>query len=170
MITKIFEEKFQKDAAANRFTVSKRLSDHAQMGVNVPLVYIYSLVGKRKINYPRKDGKSIYIGETCRQNGSWRRFQPHISKSLAEGLNTQINHSLSIYYHTGEKLNLRIFAVNEGYCRKDIERVLLRSHLWKFGALPIGQGGTGRSNTPQVVMELVNEREQLHDAAARLLR
>ena len=113
-------------------------------------------------------GRTVYIGETCRETGSWRRFPAHFSPSLEEGLSTLINHTLSTYYHSGTALNLRVFRVLDGRSTKEAERIMLRAHLHAFGAYPLGQGGTGKDNTPKEVSRLFSEQRELHESCLEL--
>lgn len=168
MIEQIFETTIQSGTSFDRSALNG-LSTHPQMGVGAPLVYIYSLApGEPSIPYPRRPGQTIYIGETQRDTGSWRRFPAHFSGSLTGGLSTLINHTLSVYYHTGKALNLRVFNVMDGRATTDAERVMLRAHLYAFGAYPLGQGGTGKSNTPREVSRLFTEQQDLHDLCVGL--
>lgn len=134
------------------------------MGVDAPLVYIYSLApNEASIPYPKGLGRTIYIGETQRKTGSWRRFPAHFSASLTDGLSTLINHTLSIYYHAGTALHFRVFKVTDGRPTTAAERIMLRAHLHAFGAYPLGQGGTGKDNAPKEVSRLFLEQSELHN-------
>ena len=169
MISLAFEQTIQDGTQFNR-TALRTLSKHPDMGVSAPLVYIYTLSpSEPAIPYPRAPGRTIYIGETQRDTGSWQRFPAHFSGSLSSGLSTLINHTLSVYYHSGRAMKLRIFMVADGVTTKDAERVLLRAHLHAFGAYPLGQGGTGKSNTPSEVARLFSEQENIHRSCVELL-
>jgi hypothetical protein len=76
------------------------LSNHKEMGANIPIVFSLG-ESETSTNYPKESGKVVYIGETEREHGSGQRFKSHSSKNLIEGLSTQINHPLSVYYHLG---------------------------------------------------------------------
>lgn len=168
MISQIFEARIQQDTSFDRAALNS-LAKHPEMGANSPLVYIYSLTPDAPfIPYPKGPGRTVYIGETQRETGSWRRFPAHFSASLTEGLSTLINHTLSIYYHAGTALHLRIFKVTDGRATTEAERILLRAHLHSFGAYPLGQGGTGKDNTPSEISRLFLEQEDLHQHCARL--
>ena len=169
MISLAFEDTVKKGTRFDRGAL-RSLAKHPDMGPNAPLVYIYSLSSSEPaIPYPKAQGRTIYIGETQRETGSWQRFPAHFSASLSGGLSTLISHTLSVYYHCGHALTLRIFKVAEGWSTKDAERVLLRSYLHAFGAYPLGQGGTGKSNTPSEVARLFSEQQDAHNSCAELL-
>ncbi|KAF2391712.1 hypothetical protein [Pseudomonas frederiksbergensis] len=168
MITLLFECIIKKGTSCDRAFLNS-LAKNPLMGNDAPLVYIYALGSTEpSIPYPKAIGRTIYIGETQRKSGSWRRFPAHFSGSLTGGVSTQINHTLSIYYHAGVALHLRIFKVNDGHATTEAERVLLRSHLHTFGAYPLGQGGTGKSNTPSEVSRLFIAQKELHISCAEL--
>jgi len=169
MITQILQVRVHKETDEDRAALSSAVSTNPEMGANSPLVYIYSLTDSAPcVPYPRGPGRTIYIGETCRETGSWRRFPAHFSPSPEEGLSTLINHTLSTYYHSGEALDLRIFKVNDGRSTKEAERIMLRAHLHRFGACPLGQGGTGKDNTPKEVSRLFSEQRELHEICSEL--
>jgi len=139
------------------------------MGKNSPLVYIYSLAASEpSVPYPKRPGRTIYIGETNRDTGSWQRFPAHFSPKPQQGLSTLINHTLSTYYHAGTPLDLRVFKVVGGKTTKEVERIMLRSHLYAFGAYPLGQGGTGKDNTPEEVYRLYLEQREVHESFVEL--
>lgn len=168
MISPVFERTIKHGTSFDRAALNS-LATHSEMGANAPLVYIYSLAhGEPSIPYPRGAGRTIYIGETQRETGSWRRFPAHFSASLTGGLSTLINHTLSVYYHSGRALHLRVFKVTDGRATDEAERVMLRAHLHTFGAYPLGQGGTGKSNTPSEVSRLFLEQEELYSRCAEL--
>jgi len=161
MLEKILDQNIQSGTSFDKRYLSE-LANHEKMGPNVPLVYIFSLGPKENdIYYPKGIGKTVYIGETKRELGSGNRFKSHISSSLSEGLSTQINHTLSVYYHQGRELNLRVFVVTNGDSTKSVERILLRSHLHTFGANPMGQGGTGKQNSPKEILRHYSENVDL---------
>lgn len=169
MITQILQTRVQKRTGEDRAALSAVVSRHLEMGKNSPLVYIYSLANSEPfVPYPKGPGRTVYIGETCRETGSWRRFPAHFSPSPEKGLSTLINHTLSTYYHSGTALNLRIFKVIDGRSTKDAERIMLRAHLHTFGAYPLGQGGTGKDNTPKEVSRLFLDQRELHESCSEL--
>jgi len=169
MITQILQIKVQKETHEDRAALSSAVSKNPDMGKNSPLVYIYSLLDSEPfVPYPRGPGRTIYIGETCRKTGSWRRFPAHFSPSQEEGLSTLINHTLSTYYHSGIALDLRVFKVNDGRSTKEAEKIMLRAHLHTFGAYPLGQGGTGKDNTPKEVSRVFSEQRELHESCSEL--
>lgn len=147
------------------------LVNHSEMGPNAQLVYIYSLAqNESAIPYPLNPGRTVYIGETKRQTGAGKRFGGHISPSLSQGKRTLINHALSVYYHTGKALTLRVFRVTDGRATADAERILLRSHLHNFGAYPIAQGASGGNNTPYEVTRLYEAEKELHESCMKLFK
>jgi hypothetical protein len=161
-LSQIFEETIQRGTSFDRSAL-RQLAAHPQMGANAPLVYIYSLAPDApSIPYPKRPGRTVYIGETQRETGSWQRFPAHFSASLTDGLSTLINHTLSIYYHAGTALRLKIFRVIDGRPTPAAERIILTAHLHAFGAYPLGQGGTGRANTPKEVTSRFLGHEELH--------
>ena len=169
MLIEIFNSPIQRDTQFDRRFLNT-LASHQEMGSRAQLVYVYSLgIGEPDIPYPKAPGRTIYIGETQRKTGAGLRFRGHISTSLTEGLSTLINHTLSVYYHMGRALHLRIFKVTDGRSTKDAERVMLRTHFYGFGASPLGQGGTGKDNTPCEVSRLFLEQQELHKHCAGLL-
>ncbi|VAW36036.1 hypothetical protein MNBD_GAMMA01-353 [hydrothermal vent metagenome] len=99
------------------------LKRNAILGDEVDAVYIYSLVGKN-ILYPKAEGVIVYIGETGRKNKTGTRFSQHISTGPSVGSDTGTNYTLSHYYWSGEKLNLRIYVLDsngDNRARKAIE-------------------------------------------------
>lgn len=169
MLFEIFNSPIQRDTKFDRLFLNT-LAKHHEMGSRAQLVYIYSLgAGEPDIPYPKIPGRTIYIGETQRETGAGLRFRGHISTSLTAGLSTLINHTLSVYYHMGRALHLRVFKVTDGRSTKEAERILLRTHLHVFGASPLGQGGTGKDNTPCEVSRLYLEQQDLHKRCAALL-
>ncbi len=168
MIEQIYKTTIQLGAENDRKTLLG-LSNHQEMGANAQLVYIYALPNSEPaIPYPLGPGRTVYIGETKRKTGAGKRFGGHISKSLTEGLSTLINHTLSVYYHHGTPLHLCVFRINDGRSTSDAERVLLRSHLHKYGAYPIAQGASGRDNTPCEVRRMYESEKALHDKCIKL--
>lgn len=169
MIEKVFQSEIKLGTAQDRRTLLG-LAKHSDMGSNAQLVYIFSLgVNEPLIPYPKEAGRVVYIGETKRQTGAGKRFGGHISPSLTEGLSTLTNHTLSVYYHMGKTLFLRVFKVTDGRRPAEAERVLLRAHLYKYGALPIAQGTSGRDNTPKEILRVYNEEQGLYDECIELL-
>ena len=169
MFSRIFEATIQRGTASDR-TVLDGLVHHTAMGSKAQLVYVYSLgPDEPSIPYPNRPGKVVYIGETQRETGAGRRFRGHISSSLTSGLSTNINHTLSAYYHSGRQLHLQVFSVTNGRTTKAVERIMLRTHLHNFGAYPLGQGSTGRDNTPVEVSRLYTEEPHLHEQCAKVI-
>lgn len=169
MLAEIYSETIARDTAKDRKAL-QALAKHTDMGSRVPLVYIYSLAASSQdIPYPRRGGRVVYIGETQRETGSGKRFGHHVSSSLTEGLSTLINHTLSVYYHSGVALRLQIFRVTDGRTTKDAERVLLNCHLLHYGAYPMGQGTSGGDNTPRQVAQRYEKDRELWDECSLLL-
>lgn len=169
MLDEIYSETIARNTANDRKAL-QALSKHSDMGSHAQLVYIYSLTdSSQEIPYPRTGGRVVYIGETQRGTGAGKRFGHHISSSLTEGLSTLINHTLSVYYHSGVALRLRIFRVTDGRTTKSAERVLLNCHLLHYGACPIGQGSSGGYNTPRQVAERYELDRKLWDECSLLL-
>lgn len=168
MLKKIIELNIKKGTDKDKRLLSA-LSDHKDMGPKVPIVYIFSLGQyEEKINYPKEPGSVVYIGETMRDHGSGLRFKSHISKSLTEGLSTQINHTLSVYYHLDRELNLKVFEVTNEESTKAVEKKLLQSHWHRFGANPIGQGGTGKTNCPKEIQRFFLENENTYNECCEI--
>jgi hypothetical protein len=169
MLQEVFSSPVQRGTEFDRRFLNT-LSRHAEMGALAQLVYIYSLgAGEPEIPYPKAKGRTIYIGETKRRTGAGLRFRGHISTSLTEGLSTLINHTVSVYYHMGRALHLRVLKVTDGRTTKEAERVLLRAHLHMFGSSPLGQGGTGKDNTPCEVARQFLADHDIHTECADLL-
>lgn len=117
--------------------------NYIDKGVNV--IYIYSLVDS-SIPYPNKEGKMLYIGESCKcANPTGLRFSQHITSKSDEGKNANINYALHRYYWNGFKIAVDIFDIGDDLKerRKEIERDLIESHVKIYGALPIAQGASG---------------------------
>ena len=169
MLQEIFSSPLQRDTSFDRRSINT-LAKHKEMGASAQLVYVYSLgSGEPDIPYPKKPGRTIYIGQTKRKTGAHLRFRGHISTSLTAGKSTLINHALSVYYHLGRALHLRIFKVTDGRSTAEAESVLLRSHLHLFGSSPLGQGGSGKANTPCEVSRVFGEQENTHKLCAEVL-
>jgi hypothetical protein len=120
------------------------LKDHPLLGRGVEVVYIYSLADEQ-INYPLTSGETIYIGEAQRVvDPTGYRFT-HIAASVSKGGDFNINYTLTQYYHLNKFINLKIYQVKD---RKKIEEELIKYHLYKYGAIPLGNGVTGGGYTP----------------------
>lgn len=170
MLVQIYSETIARNTAKDRSTL-QALAKHADMGSRAQLVYIYSLTGSsQEIPYPRCSGRVVYIGETQRETGAGKRFGQHISSSLTEGLSTLINHTLSVYYHSGISLRLQVFRVTDGRTTKNAERVLLNCHLLHYGAYPMGQGTSGGDNTPCQIAKRYEQDRELWDECSLLLK
>jgi hypothetical protein len=129
------------------------LKRHTLLGDGVDVIYIYSLA-EEVVTYPNGDGNVIYIGEAGREQKTGTRFSQHISTEETTGGDTGTNYTLSCYYWTGRKINLKIYCVgieNDKTMRCAIEEKLLRQHLKTFGALPIAQGASGERCTVSVI-------------------
>lgn len=121
----------------------KKHVNYIGKGVNV--IYMYSLVDS-SIPYPNKEGKILYIGETCKDaNPIGLRFYQHIASKPNEGRNCNGNYTLHKYYWNGFKIAVDIFDVGDilPERRKEIERDLIEAHVKIYGALPIAQGTSG---------------------------
>ena len=131
-----------------------RLQNHSDLGCDVEVIYIYSLVDEQ-INYPLKSGKVLYIGEAMRhEEPTGKRFQ-HIAASQSEGNNYVSNYTLTQYYHLGKKLNLKIYRVSSD--RENVEKQLLSYHLYKYGSKPIANGSTGEYCTSSYLKKLKSD-------------
>lgn len=169
MLVEIYSETIARDTVKDRKAL-QALAKHAEMGSRAQLVYIYSLTdSSHEIPYPRRGGRVVYIGETQRETGAGKRFGHHVSSSLTEGLSTLINHTLSVYYHSGVPLRLQVFRVTDGRTTKSAERVLLNCHLLHYGAYPMGQGTSGGDNTPRQIAQRYEQDRELWDECSLLL-
>lgn len=148
---KIIKEKFHYEIQLNTDndrSVLLTLKDENHpnyIGKGINVIYIYSLVDS-SIQYPNKEGKILYIGETCKEvNPTGLRFYQHISSKSNEGRNKNGNYTLNRYYWSGFKIAIDIFDIGnvKQERRKKIERYLIDSHLKIYGALPIAQGASG---------------------------
>jgi hypothetical protein len=123
------------------------LKDKPELNQNIKVIYIYSLFDD-EINYPKKIGNIIYIGESCKKTEpTGKRFSEHISTTRDKGGDFNSNYTLSYYYWNNKKLKLDIYLLDEKDDRKEIEMNLLKYHVQKYGSLPIGQGTTGKNYT-----------------------
>jgi hypothetical protein len=147
---------FQEGSESDRGALSA-FRNHVEMSAGSHCVYIFSLADSQ-IPYPSQPGSVIYIGEAGRTVApSGGRFTGHISKSLTIGNNYTLNRTVSVYYHGGHKLRLRIFRLDScetAASRKAVERRLIAAHVARFGAQPMGQGTTGPSYTPKAISRL----------------
>ncbi len=149
----IFDEVIKNDSNYDRKNLFDLInSNHKDyIASNVQVVYVYRLVDKT-INYPNMDGNIVYIGEACRQKeATGKRFTQHISTSMDRGADNGSNYTVSRYYWLGYELKLTIFKLNKKQDRKKIEKRLLQAHVKKYGALPIGQGSTGKNYTVDTI-------------------
>jgi hypothetical protein len=159
VLEKVFDQVIQIETAEDRNTLVKLVS-HEKMGANAKLVYIYSIPeNEAPFSYPKADGRAIYIGETMRQDASGKRFGMHLAKSENFGTTSNINHTLTYMYYSNKKLRLRIYHVVSESSTKEAEEILLKYHLGKFAALPLGQGGSGKPNTPEMVTSFLSKNE-----------
>ena len=111
------------------------------------VVYIYSLE-EEEINYPKKNGNIIYIGEAYRKaEPTGKRFTQHISTAYDKGGDNGSNYTISMYYWNGKKLRLKIYKLSNNDNTKDKEEELIKCHVKEYGATPIGQGATGANYT-----------------------
>ena len=111
------------------------------------VVYIYSLE-EEEINYPKKNGNIIYIGEAYREaEPTGKRFTQHISTAYNKGGDNGSNYTISMYYWNGKKLRLKIYELSNNDNTKDKEKELIKCHVKEYGAKPIGQGATGANYT-----------------------
>lgn len=111
------------------------------------VVYIYSLEDEN-INYPKKDGNIIYIGEAYREaEPTGKRFTQHISTDYNKGGDNGGNYTISTYYWNEKKLRLKIYELDNNDNTKDKEKELIKCHVKEYGAKPIGQGVTGANYT-----------------------
>lgn len=111
------------------------------------VVYIYSLE-EEEINYPKKNGNIIYIGEAYREaEATGERFTQHISTAYNKGGDNGSNYTISMYYWKGKKLRLRIYQLSDEDDTKGKENELIKCHVKEYGAKLIGQGVTGANYT-----------------------
>ena len=147
---------FQEGSRSDRAALSA-FRNHVELSAGTHCVYIFSLA-ELQIPYPSQPGSVIYIGEAGRTVGpSGGRFAGHISKSLTIGNNYTLNRTVSVYYHGGHKLQLRIFKLDScetAAGRRTVEGRLIAAHVARFGAQPMGQGTTGPSYTPKAISRL----------------
>jgi len=123
------------------------LTKDEKLSEKVETIYIYSIKNKI-INYPLKDGQILYIGEAYRKKEpTGKRFSQHISVEKNKGADNGSNYALSMYYWNNNEIILSIYIMEDGENRKNLELILLKSHMKKYGSLPIAQGSTGENYT-----------------------
>ena len=93
----------------------------------------------------------MYIGEAYRKQQTGKRFSQHISCAIDKGGDTGSNYALSMYYWNNHEIVLDIYILENYKKRKDVEKDLLKTHVKKYGALPIAQGSTGKNYTPKTL-------------------
>lgn len=138
-----FQYKTDKDRNILEKLKDRTSSNYIAPSVNV--IYIYSLVDS-SIPYPNKEGKVLYIGESCKhKQPTGLRFSQHIASSEYGARGRNINYTLHKYYWNGIKLSLDIYDVGDvtNEERKAIERDLINAHIKLYGAPPIAQGTSG---------------------------
>lgn len=147
----IFDKNIQKNSQLNRDTLLSLgkqtingIPNPNYIGSNVNVIYIYSIVDV-DIPYPKNTGKTLYIGEAKRADSTGIRFSQHISYSELQGLNSNVNYTLNIYYWQGHTINLKIYDIGDvtDSERTDYESLLIKCHVKKYGATPIAQGTSG---------------------------
>ena len=138
-------------------SILSSLSNNHDLQNGTHCVYVYSL-SNSEIIYPLQLGKVIYIVEASRENEpTGNLFSNHISTTMTQGNNAPTNRAISMYYYSGYKLRLQIYRLDNVTTeieRKDQEKKLYTLHAKLFGALPIGQGTTGLSYTPDTLSDL----------------
>ena len=161
-----FDLTFQKDTSIDRQALLD-LKKNIKLGDKVDVIYIYSIVDEL-IDYPKESGSIVYIGEAGREKKTGTRFSQHISAEQYAGGDTGTNYTLSHYYWSGKKLNLKIYLLeseNNSNSRKSLEGQLLQAHMKKYGSHPIAQGASGESyrvstleniEIPAVLNKLIN--------------
>ena len=140
----IYDEVIQYKSNYDRSKLSELID---KLNKYTKVVYIYSLE-EEKINYPKKDGNIIYIGEAYREaEPTGKRFTQHISTAYNKGGDNGSNYTISMYYWYGKKLRLKIYELSNNDNTKDKEKELIKCHVKEYGAKPIGQGATGANYT-----------------------
>ncbi|WP_346889169.1 hypothetical protein [Clostridium sp. UBA1056] len=140
-----YEFQYKTDNNRNILEKLKDRTDSSYIAPSVNVIYIYSLVDS-KIPYPNKEGKVLYIGESCKhKQPTGLRFSQHIASSEYGTRGRNINYTLHKYYWNGIKLSLDIYDVGDvtNDERKAIERDLINAHIKIYGAPPIAQGTSG---------------------------
>ncbi len=140
-----YEIQLNTDSDRSVLLTLKDANHNNYIGKGVNVIYIYSLVDS-SISYPNKEGKILYIGETCKEaNPTGLRFYQHISSKPNEGRNCNGNYTLHKYYWNGFKVAVDIFDIGtvSSEKRKEIERDIIEAHVKIYGALPIAQGTSG---------------------------
>lgn len=140
----IYDKVIQKESDYDRDKLSELTN---MINKNIKVVYIYSLE-EEEINYPKKNGNIIYIGEAYREaEPTGKRFTQHISTAYDKGGDNGSNYTISMYYWNGKKLRLKIYKLSNNDNTKDKEKELIKCHVKEYGATPIGQGATGANYT-----------------------
>ncbi|WP_428912353.1 hypothetical protein [Niallia sp. Krafla_26] len=147
---KLIKDMVIQNKAPNNRQILLNLQREPNLGIGKEIVYIYSLM-EDEINYPKQKGKIIYIGEALRnKEATGKRFQ-HIFPDDSTSNNYVGNYTITQYYNLGYKLNLKIYELDTGEKREDMEHILSTLHLQKYGSRPIANGSTGQYSTPKYV-------------------
>lgn len=81
-----------------------------------------------KIEYPLKDGNTLYIGETGRRKEPTVERFNHIHTNLEQANNYCDNYTLIVYYNKNEKTKLAIYLVKSKSERRMVKRLLVKKH------------------------------------------